>query len=581
MLSMPDPIPAAADKGSAELAGPRFLCALAGVFICALTALAILQASAQSVNGSTNTPAPQTVLGTIHGALRMPGAPAAAAAESKALSWSILKDDGTPLKASAVATDGDDLFFLDPVYVWIVPHGYPLLSKPQPLAALPAGPFRTNVEHIPVQELSNFIYSPLRKSLEILDKSGDVFEFTCKTKAWRVLRPNYPTTGSPDPEYIDFTSDGKNVCLLDPERNQIWRCPEAQSRYFKEVLPWRLRPGDVSVANGISIAYDGDTYVVRQDGSLSKFAAPAAGGLAAQMPIRFQKLPNMRPTRLLTAVGAPLFIVERENNRVIAVNKQDGKSRVFNFPAGSDLRGMLVATDGFYIINGNHLEKRLLSETNADAKVAAASKARTIDARLGDLTMPLKGGNLPRHPGVWPGARRLYRYGVHKGTDFFNDPGNGTKVSMDTPVFAAGSGKVTRSDTDFVDMDAATYNAVIDSCRRAHVCSENNENKLRGCQVWIDHGNGLITKYAHLDRVKPGLKSGMHVQKGDLIGFVGVSGTGENLPGRAKYPHLHFEVWLDGNYLGWGLTPAETIGLYQDVFGNVSRGVHEQQKQMQ
>jgi murein DD-endopeptidase MepM/ murein hydrolase activator NlpD len=52
---------------------------------------------------------------------------------------------------------------------------------------------------------------------------------------------------------------------------------------------------------------------------------------------------------------------------------------------------------------------------------------------------------------------------------------------------------------------------------------------------------------------------------------VGVSGTGQNLPGRAKYPHLHFEIWLDGKYLGYGLTPAETVGIFEDIFESPSK----------
>jgi murein DD-endopeptidase MepM/ murein hydrolase activator NlpD len=85
--------------------------------------------------------------------------------------------------------------------------------------------------------------------------------------------------------------------------------------------------------------------------------------------------------------------------------------------------------------------------------------------------------------------------------------------------------------------------------------------------VWIDHGNNLITRYAHLNKINSKIKVGQTVKHGDLLGFVGVSGTGQNLPGRAKFPHLHFEIWLDGKYLGYGLTPAETVGIFENIFG--------------
>jgi len=53
----------------------------------------------------------------------------------------------------------------------------------------------------------------------------------------------------------------------------------------------------------------------------------------------------------------------------------------------------------------------------------------------------------------------------------------------------------------------------------------------------IDHGYGYITLYAHLDRFL--VKEGAHVRRGQPIGKVGISG-------RTTGPHLHYEVWKDG-----------------------------------
>lgn len=44
--------------------------------------------------------------------------------------------------------------------------------------------------------------------------------------------------------------------------------------------------------------------------------------------------------------------------------------------------------------------------------------------------------------------------------------------------------------------------------------------------------------YAHLDRYADGVKEGMLLKKGDLIGYVGVSGNAD-----PKAPHLHFAVF--------------------------------------
>lgn len=89
----------------------------------------------------------------------------------------------------------------------------------------------------------------------------------------------------------------------------------------------------------------------------------------------------------------------------------------------------------------------------------------------------------------------------HSGTDFRGQPG--------TPVLAAGDGIVTFCGR------LGGYGNVID----------------------IDHGGGVVTRYAHLRRIET--RKDAAVTAGEAIGQVGSTG-------RTTGPHLHFEVRLDG-----------------------------------
>jgi len=89
----------------------------------------------------------------------------------------------------------------------------------------------------------------------------------------------------------------------------------------------------------------------------------------------------------------------------------------------------------------------------------------------------------------------------HKGLDIANRQG--------TPIIATADGTVT----------SVSFNTIV------------------GKFVVIDHGHGLVTKYAHIQKALK--KDGDEVKRGDTIALVGNTG-------RSTGPHLHYEVYLNG-----------------------------------
>jgi murein DD-endopeptidase MepM/ murein hydrolase activator NlpD len=66
------------------------------------------------------------------------------------------------------------------------------------------------------------------------------------------------------------------------------------------------------------------------------------------------------------------------------------------------------------------------------------------------------------------------------------------------------------------------------------------EDAAKGTAIYINHGNGYTTIYAHLAKALVG--KGTNVKRGKLIALSGDSGL-------SIFPHLHYEVWKNGKLL--------------------------------
>lgn len=87
-----------------------------------------------------------------------------------------------------------------------------------------------------------------------------------------------------------------------------------------------------------------------------------------------------------------------------------------------------------------------------------------------------------------------------------------------------------------------------------------------GNTVKIKHNSTYTTAYLHLSKFAQGVKVGQHVKQGQVIGYVGSTGSSTG-------PHLDFRVWKNGtpiDPLKMVSPPAEPIpAQYRDTFNHV------------
>ena len=134
-------------------------------------------------------------------------------------------------------------------------------------------------------------------------------------------------------------------------------------------------------------------------------------------------------------------------------------------------------SEGHYDHNGKSVEKALMKTPINGARLSSA---------FGMRKHPIDGYNK-----------------MHRGTDF--------AAPMGTPIMASGSGVITR----------------------ARWCGGG------GNCVKIKHNSTYKTIYAHMKNFAAGIKEGVRVKQGQIIGYVGSTG-------KSTGPHLHYEVIKNG-----------------------------------
>jgi len=197
--------------------------------------------------------------------------------------------------------------------------------------------------------------------------------------------------------------------------------------------------------------------------------------------------------------------------------------------------------------------------------ISSVTPSPVATPELTAFSYPIAGACLPSGDQLMPGASRFYRQGIHEGVDFYESD-NCTAIGFGTEVLAAKAGKVVRADSDYKELTQSDVDEIDARITAQGKCDEEALDRYRGRQVWIDHGAGVITRYAHLSRIADGLRVGMSVKLGEVIGYVGNTGTPESLIDPNAEMHLHFEIRVGDGYLGQGLAPEEVRSLYDKAF---------------
>jgi murein DD-endopeptidase MepM/ murein hydrolase activator NlpD len=167
---------------------------------------------------------------------------------------------------------------------------------------------------------------------------------------------------------------------------------------------------------------------------------------------------------------------------------------------------------GGALVSGRPLSMEELQATLAELDTLTAQRtdlltvmeSRLLDQKIKNMMLPTQLPVLASHLGSAFGWRIdpfTGRSALHTGLDFQAEPGTG--------ILAAAGGVVVTQEY----------------------------HQAYGNMVEIDHGNDLVTRYAHASKVW--VKKGDLVRRGQKIAEVGTTG-------RSTGPHLHFEVLVQG-----------------------------------
>jgi hypothetical protein len=443
----------------------------------------------------------------------------------------------------SVSRDSTTIYLLDSGQVW----GLPLADPAAKWRVLGPGDL---VDGVVVQEPVDLAL--IHDELLVLDRVGDVYRCAVSTAVCQLERYDRPVGATSSHFYLSLSGSGSSRYLLETSYAYVLGYDAGQSD--------RARPLPDILHVGVA-AYDDRLYVLsrgeQQSGSLTLYNEQG------RVNVFRPNLAFHRP-RQVVATTTAVYVLDQGGHRLLQLHPDSGRlqavirlrtrEKVSSFTVAPDGRLLLATPTELYFVG----EPAIQAVVNGPEFAGLPPHHPVVLYDLVGLVKPITGSPLTQRPLHLPGAPRHYRLGVHEGLDFYWQTG--------TPVQAITSGIVLRVDLNYVAPDERQFALWREESHRLTYTSEAAHDGYRGRQVWLQHGNGMISRYAHLDTVAADLRVGTVVSQGQFLGTVGNSGSPLSLDGPDGDAHLHLEIWLGDRYLGQYLRPVEIMEWLEEIF---------------
>jgi murein DD-endopeptidase MepM/ murein hydrolase activator NlpD len=450
---------------------------------------------------------------------------------------------------------------------------YALDSGQLKLITLDAEPKCRQVEppdSVVLQEVADIALGGDGESLLVLDRAGNAFRYVPASDDWMMERAADAPKASSRQYLVSVCGYGDSFYLLDTNVGQIWRHTEERGA---------VMPADLDLRESVDLAVGEAIYVLAQEGYRGPLRLHRLVGEPLRSDTAFVPPSDMEDPSLLFLGQRPdifLYVVDQDHRRLRLLDAATGdlvREYVFAeeqlemgavFTQGQKL--YVAAKGRIYVYPrepGEPVGWEAAPATDRDLETLPPHDPMVLEL-LPSLALPLEGTILPDLSFRLPGAPRSYRYGVHEGIDFYSAAGQ--PVTITTPVLSVAEGEVVRADTDYHPPDLDEMEAVLAHAAEVSHTPEEVLDVLRGRQIWIDHGGGLVSRYCHLSGVVQDLQVGDRVGQGQTLGYVGNSGTPASYYDQGSEMHLHLEIRIDQGYLGQYLRPIEVKRWLHQVF---------------